>query len=103
MYTLHLLFGFDKEMEEKIINLADSAVVNRRLERAGIALGGVLGLLALVWGGLSMAGGRQDVNPIQAAAAPVAVKARAWRIFTMVSVACLVAVIVALATLFGYL
>ena len=99
MYTLHLLFGFDKGIEDKIINLADNAVVTQRLQGAGVVLGGVLGLLALVWGGLSMAGNRQGVNVVPEAAAPVAFKARVRSTSSVVSIVLLSAVIVAIVML----
>ena len=74
MLTLHLLIGFDPAMKDHIRTMAENAVVTQRLQGAGVVLGGVLGLLALVWGGLSLTGSRQCANPIQEAAAPAAVK-----------------------------
>jgi hypothetical protein len=55
MLRLHLLIAFDKAMEQRVIGLADNVVVNQRLHGAGVVLGGLLGLLALVWAGLRIA------------------------------------------------
>ena len=99
MHTLHLLIGFDSAMQQEIRMMAENATVAQRLKGAGVVLGGVLGLLALVWGGLSFMGNRQGVNLVQEAAAPVAVKARAWPAFSTVAVACLLAVIIGIVML----
>jgi hypothetical protein len=103
MHTLHVLIGFDQAMKLQIRSMAENAIVTQRLKGAGVVLGGFLGLLALVWGGLSLMGNRQDAKAIQATAAPAAVKARAWPVVTVVSVACLFAAVIVLATLAFYL
>jgi hypothetical protein len=102
MHSLHVLIAFDEAMKPQLRTMADNAIVTQRLQGAGVVLGGVLGLLALVWGGLSFMGGRQDANLVHEAAA-VAVKTRAWPVFTTLSVVCLLAVIIVLGTLFLYL
>ncbi len=99
MHTLHLLIGFDPTMQQEIRMMAENATVAQRLKGAGVVLGGVLGLLALVWGGLSFMGSRQDVKLVHEAAAPVAVKVRARLVFSTVAVACLLAVIIAIVLL----
>ena len=94
MLTVHLLIGFDPALQQEIRTMAENAVVTQRLQGAGVVLGGVLGLLVLVWGGLSLMGGRQDVNPIQEAAA----KASCRRWTPAATVAMIIAAAVAVAT-----
>jgi len=60
MVVLHVQLGFDPAMQRQIRYLAEhaaqSATIYRRLKVTGLALGGLLGLLALAWGGLSLVG-----------------------------------------------
>ena len=72
MYVLHVLIGFDPPAQERIRAAGEHAVAVKRMRGAGAVLGGVLGLLALVWCGLSAFGGRQETKPPQesVAAAP---------------------------------
>jgi hypothetical protein len=101
MHTLHLLIGFDQAKKQRILELADNVIVTQRLKRTGAMLGGLLGLLVLVWGGLSMTGNRQDANQVQEAVvpttAPTATKSSVW-IVVGVSIACLFGGVIAIAT-----
>jgi hypothetical protein len=56
MVNLHVLIGFDPAMQDRIRAAAEHAVVTRRIQSTGAVVGGVLGLLALVWGGLRLVG-----------------------------------------------
>ena len=67
MLTVHLLIGFDPAMQQEISTMAENAVVTQRLQGAGVVLGGVLGLLAFVWGGLGVVCRGREANPPQEA------------------------------------
>jgi hypothetical protein len=112
MLTLHLLVGIDSTTQKHLRTMIENAVtteraraetelVTDRLKGAGVVLGGVLGFLALVWGGLGLAVPRQCAKVEQAppAPAPVAAKTHTWSTISIVSVACVVAGIIAIAVL----
>ncbi len=51
MVVLHVLIGFDRSAQEEIRAASEHSLVDRRMQGAGAALGGVLGLLAARLGG----------------------------------------------------
>ena len=55
MVMLHLRLHITPALQQQIRDAAERAIVDRRLKDAGGALGGVLCLLALAWGGLRLA------------------------------------------------
>ena len=66
MFTLHALVVFDAPAQERIKaavqRMKDEAqrlVIDQRLQGGAVVFGGVLGLLALTWGGLKWATARQ--------------------------------------------
>jgi len=66
MVVLHVQIGFDPAMQRQIRYLAEhaaqSATIYQRLKIMGLALGGLFGLLALAWGGLSAMTRRQETS-----------------------------------------
>ncbi len=55
MVTLYAQVVFDVPMQQRIKSEADRLVSGRRVKGAAVVLGGVLGFLALAWGGLRLA------------------------------------------------
>ena len=62
MVVLHVLIGFDPLAQERIREASEHTIAVRHVQEAGVALGGVLGLLALAWCGLSVFGPRKSRN-----------------------------------------
>ena len=54
MVSLHAQVVFDADMQQRIKAEAQRLVIDRRVQGAAVVFGGVLGLLALAWGGLKM-------------------------------------------------
>jgi hypothetical protein len=115
MVTLHLLIGIDHSTQENLRIMANNAVaaervqaenelVTERLKGAGVVLGGVLGFLALVWGGLSLLGPRQcATSEVNVAAPPAAAVARKGAAFYAIAFAVAFAIFIVIATLLLYL
>jgi hypothetical protein len=59
MFSLHALVVIDAPVQQRIKAEAQQFIIGQRVKGAGVVLGGVLGLLALVWGGLRWATRRQ--------------------------------------------
>ena len=55
MVTLHAQVVFDDRMQQRIKSEAQRLVIGTRLQGGAMIFGGVLGLLALAWGGLRLA------------------------------------------------
>ena len=53
--TLHVQVVFDAEAKKRIKSELQRPVIERRVRDAAVVCGGVLGLLALAWGGLKLA------------------------------------------------
>ena len=62
MFSLHALVVFDAPMQQRIKSEAQRLVISRRVQGAAVVFSGVLGLLALAWGGLKIATRRQEVK-----------------------------------------
>ena len=67
MFTLHALLVFDAAAQQRIKDAvqqmkteAQRLMIDQRVQDAAVVFGGVLGLLALTWGGLKWATVRQD-------------------------------------------
>jgi len=60
MISLHALVVFDTRMQQQIKSEAQRLVIGRRVRGAAVIFGGLLGLLALAWGGLKLATKRQE-------------------------------------------
>jgi hypothetical protein len=97
MLVLHVLIGFDPAMQQRFHAAAEHALVAQRLQGAGVVLAGVLGLLALVWGGLSAFGKRTAVLDPQETAMAAGNKGRSWPVLL---VAGLIAALIVLAIRF---
>ena len=63
MVTLHAQVVFDAGMQKRIESEAQRLVIGRRVQGAAVVFGGVLGLLALAWGGLRLATRRRSASP----------------------------------------
>jgi predicted lipid carrier protein YhbT len=55
MFTLHAAVVFDAHMQQLIKAESQRLVIARRVQSGAVVFGGVLGLLALAWGGLKFA------------------------------------------------
>ena len=62
MVSLHALVVFDAPVQQRIKAEAQRLVIGRRVQGAAVVFGGVLGLLALAWGGLRLATRRNEVK-----------------------------------------
>jgi len=60
MVTLHALVVFDGRTKQLLKAGAERLMIDKRVQGAGVVFGGVLGLLALTWGGLKLATKRQE-------------------------------------------
>jgi hypothetical protein len=60
MISLDALLVFDADMQKKIKVEAQRPVITKRVQGAAVVFGGVLGLLALAWGGLRWTTRRQQ-------------------------------------------
>ena len=60
MVSLHALVVFDADAQKKIKDEAQRLVITKRLQGAAVLFGGLLGLLALAWGGLRWATRRPE-------------------------------------------
>ncbi len=104
MVVLHVQIGFDPAMQRQIRFMAEHAtqhvLIMRRLAGAGVALGGVLGLLALAWGGLSMIIRRQetsrDTTSAEELAPAAATKSHRFSVLLVVGVIVAIAFLAAL-------
>ncbi len=90
MVVLHVQLGFDPAMQRQIRYLAEhaaqSATIYQRLKLSGLALGGLLGLLALAWGGLSAITRRQDTATDQELAPTVVAKSHKFTVLLVTGV-----------------
>ena len=55
MVSLHAKVVFDADMQQRIKTEAQRLVIGKRVRGGAVVFGGVLGLLALAWGGLRYA------------------------------------------------
>ena len=63
MYSLHALVAFDARAQQAVKDEVQRLTVARRLQAGGVLLGGLLGLLAVVWSGLKLATRRPGRDP----------------------------------------
>jgi hypothetical protein len=62
MVSLHALVVFDVPMQQRIKAEAQRLLIGQRVRGGAMVFGGVLGLLALAWGGLKWATRRKEVE-----------------------------------------
>jgi len=76
MSTLHVQVGFDQAVQQQIRGMAERAFVDQRLKVSGLAIGGVLGFLALIWAVLGAVVKRPAACETQEAAVSAECKGR---------------------------
>jgi len=64
MVSLHARLVFDVPMQQRIKSEAQRLVIGRRVQGGAVVFSGVLGLLALTWGGMKLATRKQMVKTI---------------------------------------
>jgi len=70
MVSLHALVVFDIPMQQRIKSEAQRLAIGQRVQGAALVCGGVLGFLALTWGGLRLATRRRAMSPVDSPVLP---------------------------------
>jgi hypothetical protein len=94
MVVLHVQIGFDPQAQEQIREAGEHTVAVRRMQFAGAVLGGVICLLALTWGGLSLVRTSEAPKPPRepvAAASPPSTSRKRWTLGVIVALAIAIA------------